>query len=140
MLAGSVDKNLSSKHATQATWRQHRFTWRPVVSPFSSPESGGANSILWIPNRLRNADATSVIDEDVADPFEADEVFGASARQATSYVLDSSLLFADIYYFNCDSMATLIGLCLRVKLLRSLPPRFKLDIFITASTTMATAC
>ncbi|KAF1788339.1 Calcium/calmodulin-dependent/calcium-dependent protein kinase [Phytophthora cactorum] len=26
-------------------------------------------------NRLRNADATSVIDEDVADPFEADEVF-----------------------------------------------------------------
>lgn len=26
------------------------------------------------------------------------------------------------------SMATLIGLCIRVKLLRALPPRFKLDI------------
>lgn len=26
------------------------------------------------------------------------------------------------------SMATLIGLCLRVKLLRCLPPRFKVDI------------
>ncbi len=26
------------------------------------------------------------------------------------------------------SMATLIGLCIRVKLLRSLPPRFKIDI------------
>ena len=28
------------------------------------------------------------------------------------------------------SMSTLIGLCLRVKLLRSLPPRFKVDIFV----------
>ncbi|KAK9802584.1 hypothetical protein WJX73_007562 [Symbiochloris irregularis] len=29
------------------------------------------------------------------------------------------------------SMATLIGLSLRVKLMRSLPPRFKVDIYIT---------
>lgn len=29
------------------------------------------------------------------------------------------------------SMATLIGLCIRVKLLRSLPERFKIDILIT---------
>ncbi|KAL9658496.1 hypothetical protein ABK040_006036 [Willaertia magna] len=29
------------------------------------------------------------------------------------------------------SMATLIGLCIRVKLLRSLPKRFKIDIFLT---------
>ena len=29
------------------------------------------------------------------------------------------------------SMATLIGLCIRVKLLRSLPPRFKVDINVT---------
>ena len=32
------------------------------------------------------------------------------------------------------SMATLIGLCLRVKLLRSLPPRFKVRISITPGT------
>jgi len=32
------------------------------------------------------------------------------------------------------SMATLIGLCLRVKLLRSLPPRFKVDVQITPGT------
>jgi metal-sulfur cluster biosynthetic enzyme len=32
------------------------------------------------------------------------------------------------------SMATLIGLCLRVKLLRSLPDRFKVDILITPGT------
>lgn len=32
------------------------------------------------------------------------------------------------------SMATLIGLCLRVKLLRSLPARFKVDILITPGT------
>ena len=32
------------------------------------------------------------------------------------------------------SMATLIGLCIRVKLLRSLPSRFKVDIQITPGT------
>jgi metal-sulfur cluster biosynthetic enzyme len=32
------------------------------------------------------------------------------------------------------SMATLIGLCIRVKLLRSLPERFKVDIIITPGT------
>ena len=32
------------------------------------------------------------------------------------------------------SMATLIGLCLRVKLIRSLPPRLKIDILITPGT------
>jgi hypothetical protein len=31
-------------------------------------------------------------------------------------------------------MATLIGLCLRVKMLRSLPKRFKVDIAITPGT------
>lgn len=31
-------------------------------------------------------------------------------------------------------MATLIGLCIRVKLLRSLPDRFKVDILITPGT------
>lgn len=29
------------------------------------------------------------------------------------------------------SMATLIGLCIRTKLLRSLPPRFKVDILVS---------
>ena len=32
------------------------------------------------------------------------------------------------------SMATLIGLCIRVKLLRSLPSRFKVDIRVTPGT------
>jgi metal-sulfur cluster biosynthetic enzyme len=32
------------------------------------------------------------------------------------------------------SMATLIGLCIRVKLIRSLPRRFKVDVFITPGT------
>lgn len=30
------------------------------------------------------------------------------------------------------SMATLIGLCIRTKLLRSLPPRFKVDILVSS--------
>ncbi|RAW27647.1 hypothetical protein PC110_g15956 [Phytophthora cactorum] len=99
-------------------------------------------------------DVDEALDEDVADPFEADEVFGASARQATSYVhpltleqlkvmslenihVDDANSRVKIYFTptipHC-SMATLIGLCLRVKLLRSLPPRFKVDIFITPGT------
>ncbi|KAL9447869.1 hypothetical protein AB3S75_015362 [Citrus x aurantiifolia] len=32
------------------------------------------------------------------------------------------------------SMATVIGLCLRVKLMRSLPPRFKVDIMVAPGT------
>lgn len=32
------------------------------------------------------------------------------------------------------SMATLIGLCIRVRLLRSLPPRFKIDVLINPGT------
>lgn len=32
------------------------------------------------------------------------------------------------------SMATLIGLCIRVKLLRALPPRFKVHVYITPGT------
>jgi len=43
----------------------------------------------------------------------------------------------DIYFTptvpHC-SMSTLIGLCIRVKLLRSLPTRFKVDIFVQPGT------
>jgi metal-sulfur cluster biosynthetic enzyme len=35
------------------------------------------------------------------------------------------------------SMATLIGLCIRVKLLRSLPSRFKIDVNVTPGTHMS---
>lgn len=34
------------------------------------------------------------------------------------------------------SMATLIGLCIRVKLLRALPERFKVDVMVRDSTLM----
>lgn len=35
---------------------------------------------------------------------------------------------------DASSMATLIGLCIRVKLLRSLPPRFKVAVEIAPGT------
>ncbi|XP_010146603.1 PREDICTED: LOW QUALITY PROTEIN: mitotic spindle-associated MMXD complex subunit MIP18, partial [Eurypyga helias] len=35
---------------------------------------------------------------------------------------------------HCSRMATLIGLSIKVKLLRSLPERFKLDVHITPGT------
>ena len=54
-----------------------------------------------------------------------------------SVTLDNALHTVDIRFTptipHC-SMATLIGLCIRVKLLRSLPPRFKVDVAITPGT------
>lgn len=59
-------------------------------------------------------------------------------------VVEPSLIKVDDEHSTCDilftptiphcSMATLIGLCLRVKLLRSLPPRFKVTININPGT------
>lgn len=46
-----------------------------------------------------------------------------------------SNIFILLYFFSVhDSMATLIGLSIRVKLLRSLPPRFKVTVEITPGT------
>ncbi|KAG6958020.1 hypothetical protein JG688_00010723 [Phytophthora aleatoria] len=98
-------------------------------------------------------DVDEALDEDVADPFEADEVFEIlrhindpehpltleqlKVMSLENIHVDDANSRVKIYFTptipHC-SMATLIGLCLRVKLLRSLPPRFKVDIFITPGT------
>ena len=86
-------------------------------------------------------------DEYVREPIDSEEIF-EHIRDITdpehpytleqlnvvtdeSIVVDDSKGYVRVEFTptveHC-SMATLIGLCIRVKLLRTLPPRFKLDI------------
>uniref|UniRef100_K3WKJ9 MIP18 family-like domain-containing protein n=1 Tax=Globisporangium ultimum (strain ATCC 200006 / CBS 805.95 / DAOM BR144) TaxID=431595 RepID=K3WKJ9_GLOUD len=96
-------------------------------------------------------DATT--DEETVDPFEADEVFEIlrhindpehpltleqlKVMSLENIHVDDKKGLVKVFFTptipHC-SMATLIGLCLRVKLLRSLPSRFKVDILITPGT------
>lgn len=86
-------------------------------------------------------------DENAREPIDSDEIF-EHIRDITDpehpYTLEQLNVINDESIFVDDSsgyvrieftptvehcsMATLIGLCIRVKLLRILPPRFKLDI------------
>ncbi|RLN49919.1 hypothetical protein BBJ28_00010861 [Nothophytophthora sp. Chile5] len=89
-------------------------------------------------------DVDQTVDEDAADPFEPDEVFGSFVRACLRRLVGGSdwmsiggRLSDSMCMLGVSaaiSMATLIGLCLRVKLLRSLPARFKVDILITPGT------
>ncbi|KAI9917198.1 hypothetical protein PsorP6_013138 [Peronosclerospora sorghi] len=93
------------------------------------------------------------LDENSTDPFESDEIFEIlrhindpehpltleqlKVMSLENIHVDDGNSRITVYFTptipHC-SMATLIGLCLRVKLLRSLPPRFKVDILITPGT------
>ena len=88
--------------------------------------------------------------EDLEDPIDSLEVFDLIRKindpehpltlEQLKVVTYSNILVEDdnnfirIYFTptipHC-SMATLIGLCIRVKLIRSLPSRFKVDIMVT---------
>jgi len=92
-------------------------------------------------------------DENVYDEFDSLEVFNLIRKindpehpltleqlNVTKHELvtvDNANNYVRVYFTptipHC-SMATLIGLCIRVKLLRSLPERFKVDIAVTPGT------
>ncbi|KAJ3046558.1 Mitotic spindle-associated MMXD complex subunit MIP18 [Rhizophlyctis rosea] len=92
-------------------------------------------------------------DEGVADLFDADEVFELirhindpehpltleqlNVTQLDKISVDPEASHVTVRFTptipHC-SMATLIGLCIRVRLLRSLPDRFKVDIMVTEGT------
>ncbi|KAG4081648.1 DUF59-domain-containing protein [Neocallimastix lanati (nom. inval.)] len=57
-------------------------------------------------------------------------------RLESIHVEDSNNYISVTFYPTIPhcSMATLIGLCIRVRLLRSLPSRFKIDIFVAEGT------
>ena len=89
-------------------------------------------------------------DEALADPFDAQEVFEhikdindpehpysleqldvVSAENVDERDAEDRVHVAFTPTVPHCSMATLIGLCIRVKLMRSLPPRFKVDVNVT---------
>ncbi|OQR86061.1 hypothetical protein ACHHYP_11042 [Achlya hypogyna] len=94
-----------------------------------------------------------VTDDETTDPFDALEVFEVlrhlndpehpltleqlKVMTLENIYVDDAASRVKVQFTptipHC-SMATLIGLCIRVKLLRSLPKRFKVDIRITPGT------
>jgi len=96
---------------------------------------------------------TQELDGDVDDPIDALEVFEhlrsindpehpltleqLNVTQLRLIQVDAEREHIRVHFTptipHC-SMATLIGLCLRVKLLRCLPPRYKVDIAVTPGT------
>lgn len=120
-------------------------------------EAENANPRVYTPLNLEELkaarDASRKKDTEERDPIDALEVY-EMIRNINDpehpltleqlKVVEPGLIVVDDDKSTCDllftptiphcSMATLIGLCLRVKLLRSLPPRFKLTININPGT------
>ncbi|KAJ3176495.1 MIP18 protein galla-2 [Geranomyces variabilis] len=110
-----------------------------------------ANPVVYdvglVSNRARRPEDE---DENVADPFDAEEIFDLirhindpehpltleqlNVTQPQLVSVDNDRNHVLVQFTptipHC-SMATLIGLCIRVRLLRSLPDRFKVDIKVS---------
>mmetsp|Transcript_10405 Transcript_10405/g.11934 ORF Transcript_10405/g.11934 Transcript_10405/m.11934 type:complete len:158 (-) Transcript_10405:114-587(-) len=84
-------------------------------------------------------DAQEVFDliRSIQDPEHPLTLEQLNVAQLQQVHVDDEKNKIDIYFTptvpHC-SMSTLIGLCIRVKLLRSLPTRFKVDIFVQPGT------
>jgi metal-sulfur cluster biosynthetic enzyme len=112
-----------------------------------------ANPIVYDVRR-KTRQLTSVDhDESVRDPIDAEEIFDLirsisdpehpmtleqlNVLQLEHITVDDAANLVRVEFTptipHC-SMATLIGLCIRVRLLRSLPNRFKVDIFVRRGT------
>ena len=131
----------------------------PFTSHFSkqSPHSANPSSSFFqaSPSFLSPTNAASLSSPlaSIREPWDATEVFDLvrhindpehpltleqlNVTQLPLITVDDAASSIDIHFTptipHC-SMATLIGLCIRVKLIRSLPARFKVDISITKGT------
>ncbi|XP_060207709.1 protein AE7-like [Lycium barbarum] len=112
-----------------------------------------ANPVVYEKKERRDRGATAVVDEFAAEPIDQLEIFdhirdikdpehpysleelkvitedAVEADDERSYVRVTFTPTVE----HC-SMATVIGLCLRVKLMRSLPSRYKVDIRVAPGT------
>ncbi|KIM49503.1 hypothetical protein M413DRAFT_109768 [Hebeloma cylindrosporum] len=122
------------------------FNPNPVI--FSAPKSAGRLSDLSAHSLWVNDPSLSEDDEaDETEPIDQDEIYDlirsiydpehpntleelrvVSAPQVTVGTNRITVEFTPTVP-HCG-MSTLIGLCIRVRLLRSLPERFKVDIFL----------
>ncbi|PWZ44150.1 Protein AE7 [Zea mays] len=107
-----------------------------------------ANPIIHEKKERRARQAPETTDENAAEPIDQLEIFDIllndffkckhpySLEQLNVVTEDSIELNDESNYVRVTftptvehcSMATIIGLCIRVKLVRSLPPRYKVDI------------
>ena len=108
-------------------------------------------TVYAVPTEVQQRTRTVVtVDPNAPDPFDAYEIFGLirdindpehpltleqlRVAQESGITVDDAGSYVKVEFTptipHC-SMATLIGLCIRVKLLRSLPERFKVDIKVT---------
>lgn len=113
-----------------------------------------ANPIVYEPSAANfRVETESDYDDDVADPIDAEEVYELlrSISDPEHPLTLEQLNVTQLEHITVDnernhvlveftptiphcSMATLIGLCIRVRLLRSLPERFKVDIKVRKGT------
>mmetsp|Transcript_26257 Transcript_26257/g.46714 ORF Transcript_26257/g.46714 Transcript_26257/m.46714 type:complete len:165 (-) Transcript_26257:451-945(-) len=74
---------------------------------------------------------------DIKDPEHPHSLEELNVMQEKNIQVDDAKGLVKVFFTptveHC-SMATIIGLCIRVKLLQTLPQRFKIDIFVTPGT------
>ncbi|CAI2182329.1 17312_t:CDS:2 [Funneliformis geosporum] len=102
------------------------------------PELINANPTIYIPSKTSHRIITAKDeDENIEDIIDSQEVFELNVTQLEHVSVDDDKDRVIIEFTptipHC-SMATLIGLCIRVRLLRSLPERFKVDINVRKGT------
>ncbi|KAK4364702.1 hypothetical protein RND71_016060 [Anisodus tanguticus] len=112
-----------------------------------------ANPVVYEKKERRDRGATNVVDEYAAEPIDQLEIFDHirdikdpehpySLEELKVITEDAVEVDDERSYVRVTftptvehcSMATVIGLCLRVKLLRSLPSRYKVDIRVAPGT------
>ncbi|CAE5963400.1 unnamed protein product [Arabidopsis arenosa] len=89
------------------------------------------NPIIYPKKERRLRTDTSTTDEDIKDPEHPNTLEDLRVVTEDSVEVDDENSYVRVTFTptveHC-SMATVIGLCVRVKLLRSLPSRYKIDI------------
>ncbi|KAI8079937.1 uncharacterized protein BX664DRAFT_341857 [Halteromyces radiatus] len=112
-----------------------------------------ANPTVYNTKVVRREETEAELDDDIQDPIDADEIFDLirsisdpehpltleqlNVTQNQHITVDNEknqILIEFTPTIPHCSMATLIGLCIRVRLLRSLPERYKVDIRVRQGT------
>ncbi|ONK62436.1 uncharacterized protein A4U43_C07F3840 [Asparagus officinalis] len=96
-----------------------------------------ANPIVYERKERRVRDSPIDTDEDIKDPEHPYSLEELKVVTEDSIEVNNKQSHVRVTFTptveHC-SMATIIGLCLRVKLMRSLPPRYKVDIRVAPGT------
>eukprot|EP00873_Tetraselmis_striata_P025398 jgi/Tetstr1/445662/TSEL_003467.t1 len=99
----------------------------------SLPTAGGSEE------EREPVDALEIFEHlrDIRDPEHPHTLEELNVMQEKNIQVDDAKGLVKVFFTptveHC-SMATIIGLCIRVKLLQTLPRRFKIDIFVTPGT------